>query len=242
VTLFQPIPIVTRKEARAPISAKTAEFEKQRQNLLNKLRRGSRTNPLDETASWRELCRLAELYFRIDVSAAMSSTELRKRLGTLADALRKARNLMDRALNDDAGNYLYRAWCAKNGIQLNSTVPIELDGSSALTRGVDEIKEMTTALAKLEEVAHAAAASDKAVTAGRPALLPRDCIQDLARVYRKSTGSKPGLGAGPFADFAYEFMTAVGQTGFSRRSLIDAMQDAHRLFKPSWFDGKPPSK
>ena len=41
---------------------------------------------------------------------------------------------------------------------------------------------------------------------------------------------------GPFADFAYEFMTAVGQTGFDYGSLTDAIQDAHQKFNPSWFD------
>jgi hypothetical protein len=102
------------------------------------------------------------------------------------------------------------------------------------------MKEMATALAKLETVARAAAANDKPDKAGRPTLLPRDCIQGLARVYRSSTGSKPGRGNGPFADFASEFAKAVGKTGFSRRSLIDAIQDAHLRFAPSWFDGKPP--
>src|SRR5438046_8025298 len=75
-------------------------------------------------------------------------------------------------------------------------------------------------LATLKTVSHAAAtAADVLSKAGRPVVLPRDRIQGLARVYRTSTGAKPGRGAGPFADFASVFAPAVGKTGSSRRGL-----------------------
>jgi hypothetical protein len=136
------------------------------------------------------------------------------------------------------GNYLYAAFYTEKGI--NSAVPMEIDGSSALTRLVDEIKEMAAALASLERLARAAAANQKPNKAGRPTLFPKDCIQGLARVYHNNTGSKPGRGNGPFANFASAFFIAAGQRRINRKSLIDAIQDAHRQFKPSWFDGKPP--
>jgi hypothetical protein len=234
VSLFQPIPIVSKKEAQAPVAAKLAAFKKHKRDLLNKLQNECKSNPhsrrLDEGKSWRDLCQLAQLYLWGEVGKpdSMSGAERGKRLRQLSAALRRARGLTDRAMKDEVGDLLYVAFCT------------EKDGSFALTRRVDEIKEMATALATLETVARAAAANDRPNKAGRSTLLPRDCIQGLARVYRSSTCSKPGRGAGPFADFASEFMVAVGQTRFSRTSLIDAIQDAHRRFKPSWFDGKPP--
>jgi hypothetical protein len=247
VNVFQTISIVSREEAQAPIAAKLAAFKKHKDVLLNKLRDeyecGSRAGLFDEAKSWRDLSQLAQSFFWFEMNrkkVPISGAERSKRLRQLAAALRRARGLTDRAMKDELGNFLYRAYCSTKDIGPYSEVTIEKDGSSALTRLLDEMKEMATALTKLEAIAHTAAANDKPDKGGRPTLLPRDCIQGLARVYRSSTGSKPGRGAGPFADFATEFATAVGKADFSQRSLIDAIQDAHRRFKPSWFDREPP--
>jgi hypothetical protein len=161
------------------------------------------------------------------------------RLNHLSKALRKALGITQRAISDSVGDDLYRAWFVTKKIPLTSALQIDKDGSSILTRLADEINEMVEALAKLEAISRAAkAAIDLPSKTGRPPLLPRGCIQGLARVYRTSSGARPGRGNGPFAAFAYAFMTAVGQTGFDYRSLIDAIQDAHQKFKPSWFDEK----
>jgi hypothetical protein len=180
---------------------------------------------------------------RIVKQETMVAAECLQRLRQLAKALRHARNLVDRAMRDDVGADLFKAWLGVKQITKDSPNDFEVvdEGapSSILIRAADGMKEAFAGLATLETAARAAVvAVDAPSKEGRPALLPRHCIQGLARVYRKSTGAKPGRGAGPFADFAYAFMTAVGQTGFEYGSLIDAIQEAHRQFRPSWFDEK----
>lgn len=241
---FQPTPIVSSKEAHAPIAKKFAAFQKHRKSLLDILRNEHKSRlpsrPFNGSNSWRDLSELAKLYFWDEVRVTMSGPEHRKRLRQLATQLRKASGLTDRAMKDELAISLRVAFYAERGIDHHSTVLIEKDGSSALTRLVDEINEMATGLAKLETIARAAAAKDRCNRVGRPALLPRGLIQGLARVYRSNTGSKPGRGDGPFAKFAAEFALALGKKGFTRSSLVDAIQDAHLQFNPSWFDGKPP--
>jgi hypothetical protein len=243
VSLFQPIPIVSKKEARAPIAAKLTAFNKHRKTLLSRLRneckKGPASGAFDANKSWNDLTQIAQLFFwGQDMEQDMLPSRDRvKRLNQLARALRHAHGLARRAMGDSVGDDLHRAWFAQKNISLISVNQIDKDGSSILTRTADEIKEAVASLTTLEAAVRAAAATiDVPSATGRPSLLPRDCIQGLARAYRSNTGSKPGRGAGPFADFASEFMVAVGQTGFSRRSLIDAIQDAHPRFKHSWFD------
>jgi hypothetical protein len=243
MSLFSPVPIVSKKAARAPIAAKLAAFKKHKQDLLNALQNGCKSGrksePFDTDKSWDDLTQLAQLYFwgQVMERNALSTRERINRLRHLSRALRQALGVTRRAISDSIGSDLYRAWFVKKNIPLTSALQIDKDGSSVLTRSADEINEMVEALARLEAISRAAAATaDVPSNIGRPVLLPRDCIQGLARVYRTSTGAKPGRGAGPFAEFAYKFMTAVGQTGFEYESLPDAIQDAHRAFKPSWFD------
>ena len=248
MSLFSPV--VDMKNADAPIAKQLAAFEKHKQNLLNTLQKVLLANLLkvhesfDADKSWRDLTQLARLYFwgQAMEQNAVPPRERIKRLRHLARTLRQAHGLTQRAMSDNLGDELYRAWFALN-ISPISVIEIDEidkdDGSSILTHIADDIKQMAKALARLKTLSHTAATiADVPSKGGRPSLLPRDCIQGLARVYRNSTGLKPGRGDGPFADFAYEFMTAVGQTGFDYRSLTDAIQDSHRAFKPSWFDDK----
>jgi hypothetical protein len=210
---------------------------------------GPHSKPFEADKSWDEIARLARLYFwgRVMEENTLPTRQLVKRLQQLSRALRQANGLTRRAIGDGVAEELYRAWFVQKNISPISAVridlatPIDKDGSSLLTRIADDINEMAEALATLAALSHTAATiADVPSAGGRPPLLPKECIQGLARVYHSSTGSKPGRGAGPFADFAYEFAVAVGKKGFSRRSLIDAIQDAHLRFKPSWFDGEPP--
>ena len=229
-------------EAQAPIAAKLTVFNKHRKTLLNRLRNGCKKGPasaaFDANKSWNDLTQIAQLFFwdQVMKQDMLPTRDRIKRLNRLAIALRQAHGLARRAMGDSVGDDLYRAWFAQKNISLISANQIDKDGSSILTRTANEIKEAVASLATLEAAARAAATTTDVLSKkGRPALLPRGCIQGLARVYRSSTGSKPGRGAGPFADFAYEFMIAVGQTG-DHESLTGAMQDAHRQFTPSWFD------
>jgi hypothetical protein len=248
MSLFSPIPIVSKEAAFAPIAEQLAAFEGRKRTLLDTLQKGHKigpnSKPFDADKSWDEITRLAHLYFwgRIAEQNAPSTRDHIKRLHQLAKALRQAHGLTQRAIRDGVGEELYRGWFGHKNIspisaaKADSTVPFGEDGSSPLTRVADDIKEMVEGLATLATVSGAAAtAVDVLSKTGRPALLPWFCIQGLARVYRNSTRATPGRGAGPFADFAYEFVTAVGQTG-KYESLTDAIQDAHRLSKPSWFD------
>jgi hypothetical protein len=232
------IEIVERTSAwQSPIAAECATFDAHKKILLGKLHNGyklgPKANPFDATRSWRDLTELAKSYF-LDLRTkqeTMAESDCVKRLHTLARALRHARNLVDRAMQDDVGAELFRAWLDVEQITKDSPINPEV-----LILAADRMKEAVAGLATLETTARTATVrADVLSKTGRPALLPRDCIQGLARVYRKSTGAKPGRGAGPFADFAYQFMTAVGQTGFAYESLTGAIQEAHDPLKPSWF-------
>ncbi|SHL47446.1 hypothetical protein [Bradyrhizobium lablabi] len=253
---FWDLEIVERTSAwQSPIAAECAAFDEHKNVLLDKLRNGhklgSKSDPFDATQSWHDLHQLAKFYFLERTQKTMGAADTVKRLRQLARALRHARNLVSMATRDDVGADLFRAWLDTQKITKDSLLILEIndkkvDVTSELIRSTDKMKEAVEGLAALETAARAAIlATDVLSKKGRAPLLPRDCIQGLARVYRKSTGAKPGRGIGPFADFAYLFMTAVGQTGFDYGSLTDAIQDAHQKFKPSWFDendlgGKPP--
>jgi hypothetical protein len=245
-TVFD-IEIVERTRAwQSPIAAECAAFEEHKEILLVKLRKrqklGSKSDQFDAIQSWHDLTQLAKLYFfeRLMNQETMVAADSTKRLRQLATALRHARNLVNMAMRDDVGANLFKAWLGAQNITKDSPIILEIkdkQATSILIRATDKMKQAVEGLTALEIAASAALlATDVLPKQGRPPLLPRDCIQGLARVYRTSTGAKPGRGSGPFADFAYEFMTAVGQTGFDYRSLIDAIQDAHQQFKPSWFD------
>ena len=246
VSRFGPAVFQNRADARAPIAKQLADFEEHKNTLLNALQKERKADlnsePFDADKSWDDIALIARLYFwgKSMERNALPTSERIKRLHQLAKALRRADGLTQRAMRDGIGDELYRAWFALN-IEPLSIIEIDEidkgDGSSMVTLIADDIKGMVGSLARLKELSDkAATAADVLSKTGRPTLLPRDCIQGLARVYRNSTGSKPGRGDGPFAEFAYKFMTAVGQTGFDYGSLPGAIQDAHQKFKPSWFD------
>jgi hypothetical protein len=247
VSLFQPIPIVTRKVARAPIAKQLAAFEEHKQVLLDVLQKRRKVDPnsepFDPVRSWDGIIKLAERYFGGQLTEQNAAPgERMKRLNQLAKALRKADGLTQRAIRDGLAEEFFRAWFAEKNISPISAVNAlavggAKDGSSLLTQIVDDIKGLMDALSRLATLSKVAATTEVRSKTGRPALLSRVCIQGLAHVYRSSTGTKPGRGAGPFADFAYHFMMAVGQIG-EYGSLTDAIQDAHRLVKPSWFGEK----
>jgi len=240
--------IVERTSAwQAPIAAECAAFDKHKDVLLDKLRNGhklgSKSDPFDATQSWRDLHQLAKCYFleRNATQETMGTADSVKRLRQLERALRRGRELVSIAMREDVGADLFRGWVDTQKIAKDAPLIFEVEDekvnvTSELIRAIDKMKEAVEGLTVLETAARAAIlATDVLSKKGRPPLLPRDCIQGLARVYRTSTGAKPGRGNGPFAAFAYEFMIAVGQTG-DYGSLIDAIQDAHQKFKPSWFD------
>jgi hypothetical protein len=203
--------IVSRKAARAPIAGKLTSFAKHKKALLDNLRamyeRGLKSEPFDPDKSWCSLTQVAELYFwwLVMKEETVPVADRVKRLRQIAEALGRARGLIDKAV----GNDLFRGWCAEAGIA--PAVYGLTEQGSILTRVADELENAVANLSTLERAAHRAA-HDMRPSRGRPKgtiVLPLDCISGLARVYRTSTWLKPGAGNGPFARFVHAFLTAV---------------------------------
>jgi hypothetical protein len=158
-----------------------------------------------------------------------------KRLRRLARALDRSHRLAARALQEDIGHDLLKAWFGGTNIPLTSV----WEGSFDPTIIVEELKRAVSAVAALEVAARTAAAANAvSPKSGRPPLLPSDCIHGLAHIYRRNTGSKPGRGAGPFASFVSAFIVAVNPPDFNfgEDSVIGAIQNAHRQHTRSMFD------
>jgi hypothetical protein len=190
----------------------------------------SNLSPPDEDKSWGDLIRLAQLYFWGEKmrQEAIPAADRVKRLRQLATAVRRVRGLADRAIRDDVGGDLFKAWFAETKIPLAAAAGIYNDGSSIPILIADEITEVVEGLATLETAA-SRAANDVPTRPGRPtgtAILPRDCILGLKRVYQNSTGSKPGGRDGPFARFVSAFLAAISRDTITNASVIDAIKDA----------------
>jgi hypothetical protein len=152
------------------------------------------------------------------VRAAARASRLRE----LAKALGRARRLVERAMQDDVGNDLFSAWRDAN-------VRYDMDATPPLTlvRIDHEFEKVIANLAALEAAA-CRAADEVPKGRGRPkgsAVLTRGFIEGLAGVYRNSTGSRPGAGHGPFAQFVYEFLVAIARVNIEYESVVDAIKD-----------------
>lgn len=239
------IEVITRKEAYAPIAGKLAEFERHKGDLLAKLRkayeRGPKSEPFNGEKSWHDLVFIAKMYFWGEIAKreAMPPAERFNRLRQLARALGRAHSLAELAMRENIGGDLFRAWFAETKIPIATAVHMTVGGASVPTIIADELKKAVRGLATLELAAFTAAAANAIPPeGGRPPLLTSCYIQGLARVYRSSTGSKPGRGNGPFAIFVSNFVAAVNQPDFdfSDQSVVGAIQEAHRRHKTSMFD------
>jgi hypothetical protein len=126
-------------------------------------------------------------------------------------------------MRDDVGDDLFSAWC-------EASVRDDLDPTGPLTlvRIDHELDKVIANLAALETAARRAA-DEVPKGRGRPkgsAVLTRGFIEGLAGVYRNSTESKPGAGDGPFAQFVYEFLIAIGRdNNIEYESVVDAIKD-----------------
>jgi hypothetical protein len=207
-----------------PDDARIAEFNKHKKSLLHMLRkeheRGSNSKPFDEDEAWRGLTGLAGFYFRQGgvKQETMPATELVTRLDKLKEALGKARTLADKAMLDDVGGALYSSWCEANAYFRHDPDGLEPPPLTQVrikvfdpARTKDEFDKVVAGLATLETAASRAADDVLPTKQGRPAILPRDEIWLLAALYRNSTGSIPGAGDGPFAEFVVEVLAAQGR-------------------------------
>jgi hypothetical protein len=145
-----------------------------------------------------------------------------KRLDQIANALGRARVLLDTAKQDTVSSELFRGWCAEANLSFAT------DSTEDLSRAYEEVACMP-ARVKMLEMAARRAAKDMRPVRGRPkgpTVLPQFCVEALAKVYRTSTERKPGRGDGPFAQFVYEFLIATGQRLLEYRSMVDVIKAA----------------
>lgn len=227
----------SREEAYAPIAPQMIAFNGHKEEILSKLREGrgrsARSKPFDEERAWRDISRFAEMHFwsAIGEQATTSPAERFKQLRRVGRTLDRAHTLVSWMMQEDIGCDLFRAWFAVTKIPMASAMSIFDDGSSVATRMADEIQSAVAGIATLSTAAFTAAAANTGPPkAGRPPLLSRDRIQALERVYERNTGSKPGRGSGPFADFVFEVIRAVNPPDFEflYDSVVDAIKTAHR--------------
>jgi hypothetical protein len=219
---------------KAAMDAGLADFDRHKRALLNILHdahdRGPKSEPFNEDQTWFDLTSLARIhYWQARVKhETMPIADRKARLRELANALRKARNLTDKALQDDVGDDLFSAWW--EGTKEPLSVVREEDGSIVLVRTVNEMfKEAVTGLAALETAAVQAASDAYGERTGRNG--PRkssmllDYIGALAAVYLESTGVKPGAGHGPFVRFVCAFLAAI-RTSISEDYAVELVQNA----------------
>ena len=237
-------------EQSEPVAARAGlvEFNHHKKALLTILRNvymlGLKSVPFDANKSWHRLVRLAHFYFWRETmkQETMPAADRVKRLRELAKALGRARGMADKAMQDDVGNDLFRAWVAGTNIPLASVVGVNDDGQSVLVCIADEIKKEVASLATLEKVARRAA-NEAHKGRGRPkgaSVLPLDYIIGLAVLYRDSTGTKPEARRKSFAGFVYAFLAAIGRPTILEDSVVKLVRKARSraLTNPS---GWPPS-
>jgi hypothetical protein len=230
------VPDAKTQAVKAAMEAGLVEFDQHKKALLNILHdahdHGPKSEPFDEDQSWSHLTGLARInYWQARVKQERVPVADRvARLRELAKALGKARNMTDRAMQDDVGNDLFAAWWEGT----NETVVRDDDGSVVLVRTINEMfQEAVTGLAALETAAVRAASEaheERARRSGpRKRTMLLDYVGTLAAVYRESTGAKPGAGHGPFVRFVCAFLAAI-RTNISEDYAVELVQNAR-----SWW-------
>jgi hypothetical protein len=247
ITFDKPTPSAQTKRILSAIDAGLVRFEQHKPALITILRNAHegvlQPEPFDETKSWSGLTSLARSFFwqaRVK-QETMPAARRVARLDGLATALKRARAVVDQAMQDDVGNDLFSAWCEGTDEPLVSLVRND-DGSLTTVRMPEEMfKEAVESLATLETAALRAAdeANEKRAGRGRQkgtTVLPTGFIEVLATLYRESTGAKPGAGRGPFVRFVFAFLTALGRANISEDYVVELAQDAR-----SWARNHPAS-
>jgi hypothetical protein len=213
-----------QKTPQAQLAAKLASFYQNKNVLLDILRnvheRGPRTGPFDAKTAWNSLTQIADLYLRQMRRRKLPVAVCIKRLNQIANALGRARVLLDRAKQDTVITELYGGWYAQANLSYATS------STADFSRAYEEVASMPARVKKLEMAARRAAKNMRPVR-GRPkgpTVLPQFCVEALAKVYRTSTERKPGRGDGPFAQFVREFLSATGQHMLKYPSLVDVIK------------------
>jgi hypothetical protein len=220
---------------KAAIKVRLVEFDHHKEALLTILRdahsHGPKSEPFDADKSWSHLTGLASVcYWQARVKQeTMPVADREARLRELAKALGKARDMTDKAMQDDVGDDLLSAWWEETN-EPRASVARNDDGSFALVRIADEMfKEAVAGLAALETAALRAASEAHEQRAGhsgpKRGTMLLDYIGTLAFLYRDSTGAKPGTGRGPFVRFVCAFLAAI-RANISEEYAVELAQNA----------------
>jgi hypothetical protein len=207
--------------------------------LLKVRKRGRGPIDFDAEQVWRDLARLADLYFWRERAQQQTipNAALARRAGQLAKALDRARVL---AKKDHIINDLFSALYVETNGPYSSAANQDFE-NSAVSRALDELEKAMDGLLVLTTAARRVANTRR--PGGRPkgtSVLPPEYIVRLAILFRSSTGTRPGAGEGPFARFASAFLDAVGRK-IADSAVIDAIKNARAqsLQQPSDWPASP---
>jgi hypothetical protein len=241
----KPAPSAVTERVLGAIEAGLVKFEEHKTALITILRiahnRDPKSEPFNEVKTWRSLTSCAHTYHweAIVKQETIPVADRVSRLGNLANALGKARELTDKAMQDDqVCNDLFWAWCEGANEPLQRIVR-KNKRTFTLVQAPQEaaFNNLVMGIAALETVALKAKTEveGKKSGKGRPkstSVLPPGHILALANVYRKSTGRKPSADKALFARLVREFLSAVGRENHTRdqpmseRHLLEIIEAA----------------
>jgi hypothetical protein len=226
--------------------AKLPEFDKHKNTLVGRLRslnaQNPKSKPFDAHKASGRLTAIARLYLtRGSAKQAMTPAHRRERLLDIARKLSETRRLVGRTMKTDVRGDLFSAWWEVAGSEYANPEGICDPRYMNL-----KFEEMVKALADLEAAASYGARHVTASKRGKHSIVSRDDLWNLAALYRDSTGLKAGAGHGPFAEFVWDFLSALGSTAeIEYDSMIEAIKRVRRWalthpvarkWRPSPFD------
>jgi hypothetical protein len=227
--LDEAVPDIRVKAIKKAVEAKLTTFDRHKDALLDHLRSLSdgSSKPFDADKVWRDLTRLAQGYYLRQTipPAAKRAAGLRQ----FASALERARRYGERARQDDVGSDLFSAWFDGIPREPRGQIVVDDDGSlRALCLPELDLKQMLASIDVYQAAVLRAANNVPGTGPGKPTILPRGYIHELADVYRRSTRQEPGAGDGLFARFVHKFFTSMGRSKIGYESVIDAIKIARR--------------
>jgi hypothetical protein len=216
-------------EREVPDDPRLAEFDKHRKKLLDMLRneyeRGPKSKTFDADKAWLSLRGHARfLGWRSVKQATIPAADRRERLRDIAKILRRANRLVERTMQNVVGSDLFLAWWEVRGSEYAKP-----DGRFDPRYMERKFNQLVKGLADLENAASYGADHVEPPERGKPPVLTGDDIWNLAVLYRDSTGSIPGAGDGPFAEFVWNVLIAVGRPNdIKYGSMVEAIKGTRR--------------
>jgi hypothetical protein len=138
--------------------------------------RGSMSEPFDEAGAWRRLSGLARSHIaKRNVKRATKPFYRIDRLRDIAKILRRAHRLVDRTMQPDIGDDLFSAWWEVTGSE-----HAKPDGTFDPRYMEREFKQLVKSLGVLENAASYGADHVERAKRGKPSVLTRDDIWNLA--------------------------------------------------------------